>query len=151
ALFEHADPRQGLHPHWNTAIFNYGRKEVSNFLLASALFWIEVMHVDGLRVDAVSSMLYLDYGRSEGEWIPNQEGSRYNLEAIEFLRHLNSIVQTRNPGVWMVAEESSSFAGVTHPLENQGLGFHFKWNMGWMNDTLRYMGKDPFFRKYHQN
>ncbi len=148
ALYEHEDPRKGMHPHWQTAIFNYGRKEVSNFLIASALFWFDKMHVDGLRVDAVASMLYLDYGRSQGEWIPNVEGGHYNLEAIEFLKHLNSVVHKRFPGVVMIAEESSSFLGVSHP---EGLGFDFKWNMGWMNDTLRYFQRDLLFRKYHQN
>lgn len=148
-LFEHGDPRQGLHPHWNTYIFNYGRYEVSNFLIGSALFWLDKMHVDGLRVDAVASMLYLDYGRKEGEWIPNIYGGNINLEAIDFIKHLNSIVHERFPGVLMCAEESTAFTGVTHPLEWGGLGFDFKWNMGWMNDTLRYFKKDPFFRHYH--
>lgn len=148
ALYEHEDPKQGFHPHWHTLIFNYGRHEVSNFLIASALFWIEKLHVDGLRVDAVASMLYLDYGREEGEWIPNRYGGRENLEAIEFLRHLNSIVHERNPGVLMIAEESTSFMGVTH---FNGLGFDFKWNMGWMNDTLRYFEKDPIYRTHHHN
>ena len=151
ALYEHADPRKGIHPHWQTAIFNYGRKEVSNFLIGSALFWLEKMHVDGLRVDAVASMLYLDYGRNAGEWIPNPDGSNFNLEAIEFLKHLNSIVRQRVPGALMIAEESSSYAGVTHPPGQNGLGFDLKWNMGWMNDTLRYFSKDPVYRKFHQN
>jgi len=151
ALYEHDDPRKGLHPHWQTAIFNYGRKEVSNFLLASALFWLEVMHIDGLRVDAVASMLYLDYGRKAGEWIPNADGSHYNVEAIEFLKHLNSIVHQKFPGVLMIAEESTSYTGVSHPVEAGGLGFDLKWNMGWMNDTLKYFSKDPFYRKHHQN
>ena len=149
-LFEHEDPRRGYHPHWNTLIFNYGRHEVSNFLIASALFWIEQMHVDGLRVDAVSSMLYLDYGRQQGDWIPNHKGGKENLEAIEWMRHLNSVVHERNPGVLMIAEESTSFKGVTKPLEWGGLGFDFKWNMGWMHDTLRYFQQDPLFRRYHQ-
>lgn len=148
ALYEHEDHQKGIHPHWNTAIFNYGRKEVCNFLIASALFWIEQMHVDGIRVDAVASMLYLDYGRKAGEWIPNPDGSNYNLEAIEFLKHLNAIVHHRSPGCLMIAEESSSYTGVTH---FEGLGFDLKWNMGWMNDTLRYFGRDPIYRKYHQN
>jgi 1,4-alpha-glucan branching enzyme len=148
ALYEHEDPRKGLHPHWHTAIFNYGRKEVTNFLIASALFWLDKMHIDGLRVDAVASMLYLDYGRKAGEWIPNPDGSNYNIEAIEFIKHLNSIVREKFPHALMIAEESSSFAGVTH---KEGLGFDLKWNMGWMNDTLRYFGKDPIYRKYHQN
>jgi 1,4-alpha-glucan branching enzyme len=148
ALYEHEDPRQGIHPHWYTAIFNYGRKEVSNFLIASALFWFEKMHVDGLRVDAVASMLYLDYGRKAGEWIPNRYGGNHNLEAIDFVKHLNSIIHQRYPGVMMIAEESSAFTGVSHP---EGLGFDLKWNMGWMNDTLKYFSKDPLYRRYHQN
>ena len=148
ALYEHEDPRQGIHPHWYTAIFNYGRKEVSNFLIASALFWFDKMHIDGLRVDAVASMLYLDYGRKSGEWIPNRYGGNHNLEAIEFIKHLNSIVHQRFPGALMIAEESSAFTGVSH---RDGLGFDLKWNMGWMNDTLRYFSKDPIYRRYHQN
>lgn len=150
-LYEHADPRQGIHPHWNTYIFNYGRHEVSNFLIANALFWFDKMHIDGLRVDAVASMLYLDYGRKEGEWIPNKYGGRENLEAIEFLKHANSIIYEYHPDVFVCAEESTAFPGVTHPLEKGGLGFDFKWNMGWMNDTLRYFHKDPFFRHYHHD
>ena len=148
ALYEHEDPRKGMHPHWHTAIFNYGRKEVTNFLIASALFWFDKMHVDGLRVDAVASMLYLDYGRNKGEWIPNPDGGNVNIDAIEFLKHLNSIVHQKFPGTLMIAEESSSFIGVTH---SQGLGFDLKWNMGWMNDTLRYFSIDPLFRKFHQD
>lgn len=151
ALYEHADPRQGFHPHWNTKIFNYGRKEVANFLLSSALFWFDKMHIDGLRVDAVASMLYLDYGRKEGEWIPNIYGSNFNLEAIEFLKHLNSIVHQRFPTSLMIAEESSSFKGVSHRLEEDGLGFDLKWSMGWMNDTLRYFKKDSIYRSYQHN
>lgn len=151
ALYEHEDPRKGIHPHWQTAIFNYGRKEVSNFLLASALFWLDKMHVDGLRVDAVASMLYLDYGRKAGEWVPNPDGSNYNTEAIEFLKHLNVAVHERFPGVLMIAEESSSYGGVTRSPEENGLGFDLKWNMGWMNDTLRYISRDPIYRKFHQN
>ena len=150
-LYEHADPKLGFHPHWNTYIFNYGRFEVCNFLIASALFWLEKMHVDGLRVDAVASMLYLDYGREKGEWIPNIYGGHKNLEAIEFIKHLNSIVHDRFPNALMIAEESTSFTGVSHPLEWGGLGFDMKWNMGWMNDTLRYMHKDPLYRSHHQN
>ncbi|MFZ0565714.1 MAG: 1,4-alpha-glucan branching protein GlgB, partial [Chlamydiales bacterium] len=151
SLYEHEDPRQGYHPHWNTLIFNYGRHEVCNFLIASALFWLDKMHADGLRVDAVASMLYLDYGREEGAWIPNERGGRENLQAIEFLKHLNSIVHQKFPGVLMIAEESTAFPGVTRSVEWNGLGFDYKWNMGWMNDTLRYFHKDPLFRRYHHN
>lgn len=151
SLYEHEDTRKGFHPHWNTFIFNFGRHEVSNFLIGNALFWLEVMHIDGLRVDAVASMLYLDYGREKGEWIPNPHGGKENLEAIEFFKHLNSIVHSSYPGALMIAEESTSFAGVSHPLENGGLGFDMKWNMGWMNDSLRYFGKAPFYRPYYQN
>jgi len=150
-LYEHEDPRQGFHPHWNTAIFNFGRLEVSNFLLASSLLWLDAYHVDGLRVDAVASMLYLDYGRDEGAWIPNKYGAKENLEAIEFLKHANSVIHDRHPGVLTIAEESTAFAGISHPLEYNGIGFDFKWNMGWMNDTLRYITKDSFFRTYHHN
>lgn len=151
ALYEHADKRQGLHPHWNTYIFNYGRHEVTNFLIANALFLFEKMHVDGLRVDAVASMLYLDYGREAGDFIPNKYGGKENLEAIQFIKHLNSIVHQKFPGVLMIAEESTSFGGITRPLEFAGLGFDLKWNMGWMNDTLRYFSKDMIFRQHHQN
>ena len=149
SLYEHADPRQGWHPHWKTHIFNYARHEVSNFLLANALFWLEIFHIDGLRVDAVASMLYLDYGREHGDWVANIYGGKENIDAIEFLKHLNSVVQARVPGALMIAEESTSFTGVTHPLSQGGLGFDLKWNMGWMNDTLRYMSKDPVYRYYH--
>lgn len=148
-LYEHVDPRQGWHPHWKTHIFNYSRREVSNFLIANALFWLEVFHIDGLRVDAVASMLYLDYGREHGEWVPNIYGGKENIAAIEFLKHLNSVVHNRVPDALMIAEESTSFAGVTHPLSQGGLGFDLKWNMGWMNDTLRYASIDPLFRHYH--
>ena len=151
ALYEHADKRQGFHPHWNTYIFNYGRLEVSNFLIANALFLFEVMHIDGLRVDAVASMLYLDYGREAGEFIPNQYGGKENLEAIQFIKHLNSIVHQKFPGCLMIAEESTSFAGVTTPVEHGGLGFDLKWNMGWMNDTLHYFSKDMIYRHFHHN
>lgn len=151
ALYEHEDPRQGFHPHWGTFIFNFGRFEVANFLIANALFWFDQMHVDGLRVDAVASMLYLDYGREEGEWIPNQYGTKENIEAIEFFKHLNSVVHQNFPGILMIAEESTSFTGVTHSVDHGGLGFDLKWNMGWMNDTLRYFSKDMLFRHYHHN
>jgi 1,4-alpha-glucan branching enzyme len=151
ALYEHEDPKQGMHPHWGTCIFNFGRHEVSNFLIASALFWADVLHVDGLRVDAVASMLYLDYGRQEGEWIPNYWGGKENVDAIEFLRHANSILHQRFPNIITIAEESTSFAGVTHALSEGGLGFDYKWNMGWMNDTLRYFQKDAIFRSHHHN
>lgn len=151
ALYEHEDPRKGIHPHWGTAIFNYGRQEVSNFLIGSALFWMEKMHIDAMRVDAVASMVYLDYGRKSGEWIPNPDGSNFNIDGIEFIKHLNTVVHERHPGVSMIAEESSSFAGVTHPVAQKGLGFDLKWNMGWMNDTLRYFQKDPVHRKHHHN
>jgi len=151
ALYEHEDPKKGVHPHWNTHIFNYGRKEVANFLIGSALFWLEVMHVDGLRVDAVASMLYLDYGREEGQWIANYFGGRENLEAIDFIKHLNAIVHEKAPGALIFAEESTAFCGVTHPLPWGGLGFDMKWNMGWMNDTLSYFHTDSFFRHYHHD
>jgi 1,4-alpha-glucan branching enzyme len=151
SLYEHDDPRQGYHPHWHTHIFNFGRHEVSNFLIANALFWFEEMHVDGLRVDAVASMLYLDYGRENGDWIPNCYGGKENLQTIEFFKHLNSIVHERSPGVLTIAEESTSFIGVTHSIEGGGLGFDLKWNMGWMNDTLRYFSKDMIYRHYHHH
>jgi len=149
-LYEHADEKQRIHPHWDTCVFNYGRHEVTNFLIASALFWLDKMHIDGLRVDAVASMLYLDYGRKAGEWVPNAYGTNFNLEAIEFLRHFNSIVHQKFPGAITFAEESTAFHGVTRPLEMGGLGFDYKWNMGWMNDTLRYFSTDPVFRLHTQ-
>jgi 1,4-alpha-glucan branching enzyme len=151
ALYEHEDPRKGAHQDWGTLIFNYGRHEVSNFLTANALFWCERFHIDGLRVDAVASMLYLDYSRKEGEWIPNQYGGRENLEAIEFLRAFNHITHTEYPGVMTVAEESTAWPLVTRPPYLGGLGFSFKWNMGWMHDTLDYFSHDPVHRRYHQN
>lgn len=151
SLYEHSDPRQGYHPHWHTLIFNFGRHEVSNFLISNALYWFEQMHIDGLRVDAVASMLYLDYGRESNEWIPNMYGGKENLQAIEFMKHLNAVVHERNPGILMIAEESTSFLGVTHPVKQGGLGFDLKWNMGWMNDTLRYFSKDMLFRTYHHH
>ncbi len=151
ALYEHEDPRKGAHPEWGTFIYDYGRKEVSNYLISNALFWIDQYHIDGLRVDAVSSMLYLDYSRQPGQWIPNRYGGRENLDAIEFIKHLNSIVYDQHPNTLMIAEESTSFYGVSKPADVGGLGFGFKWNMGWMNDILSYLSKDPLFRKFHHN
>jgi 1,4-alpha-glucan branching enzyme len=149
ALYEHQDPREGFHQDWNTLIFNHGRSEVKGFLIASALEWLERYHVDALRVDAVASMLYRDYSRKQGEWIPNRYGGRENLEAIEFFKHLNSIVPHRCPGAITIAEESTAWPGVTKPAEEGGLGFTFKWNMGWMHDTLHYMEQDPVYRSYN--
>jgi 1,4-alpha-glucan branching enzyme len=151
ALYEHEDPRKGAHQDWGTLIFNFGRHEVVNFLVANALFWCDRFHIDGLRVDAVASMLYLDYSRNEGQWIPNQYGGRENLEAIEFLRKFNHLVHTEFPGVMTIAEESTAWPLVTRPPYLGGLGFSFKWNMGWMHDTLNYSARDPVYRKHHQN
>jgi 1,4-alpha-glucan branching enzyme len=148
ALYEHADPREGFQPEWKTAIYNFGRREVLAFLTSSALHWLERYHADGLRVDAVASLLYRDYARRAGEWIPNRYGGHENIEAIEFLRHLNDAVAQRFPGALMIAEESTSWPGVTHPTADWGLGFSYKWNMGWMHDTLRYMSHDPIHRRY---
>ncbi len=150
-LFEHADPRQGYHPDWNTLIFNYGRREVSEFLLSSARFWCDVYHLDGLRVDAVASMLYLDYSRESHEWIPNRHGGRENLEAIDFLRDFNTVLHAEFPGILTVAEESTAWPGVSRPVYDGGLGFTMKWDMGWMNDTLRFMRRDPIHRTWHLN
>ncbi len=151
ALYEHLDPRKGYHPDWNTAIYNFGRKEVVSFLVNNALYWLEVFHLDGLRVDAVASMLYLDYSRQAGQWIPNQFGGNHNLEAVEFLKRVNAEAYRLHPGVMMIAEESTSWSGVSAPVDKGGLGFGFKWNMGFMNDTLRYMSRNPVHRKYHHN
>lgn len=151
ALYEHADPRQGFHPDWNTAIYNFGRREVLSYLINNALFWAETYHLDGLRVDAVASMLYLDYSRQAGEWIPNQYGGRENLEAVNFLREMNSAVYGQHPGVMTIAEESTSWPKVSHPVFDGGLGFGFKWNMGFMHDTLEYLKREAVHRKYHHN
>ncbi len=150
-LYEHADPRKGFHPDWKSCIFNYGRNEVRNFLISSALFWLDKYHVDGIRVDAVASMLYLDYSRKDGEWIPNEYGGRENLEAIHFLKRFNEEVYRNYPDVQTIAEESTAWPQVTRPTYLGGLGFGMKWNMGWMHDTLEYFSKDPIFRQYHHN
>ena len=151
ALYEHADPRQGEHPDWGTLVFNYGRREVRNFLLASALYWLDEFHIDGLRVDAVASMLYLDYSRKEGQWIPNQFGGRENLEAVGFLKEATATAYRHYPGIMMIAEESTAWPGVTKDTGMGGLGFGYKWNMGWMHDTLQYLSHEPIHRKYHHN
>jgi len=150
-LFEHDDPRKGFHPDWSSYIFNYGRNEVRGFLISSAMFWLEKFHIDALRVDAVASMLYLDYSRKPNEWIPNNSGGRENVEAIYFLRRLNETAYKEFPDIQMIAEESTAWAGVSRPVHTGGLGFGMKWNMGWMHDTLLYMSKDPIYRKYHHN
>jgi 1,4-alpha-glucan branching enzyme len=149
ALYEHQDPRRGEHPDWGTYVFNLGRIEVRNFLIANALYWVEEFHVDALRVDAVASMLYLDYSRAEGEWIPNRHGGREDLEAISFLRELNTVMGQTHPDVAMIAEESTAWPGVTRPAAQGGLGFSHKWNLGWMHDTLEYFGRDPVHRRHH--
>ncbi|MEP7180637.1 MAG: 1,4-alpha-glucan branching protein GlgB [Betaproteobacteria bacterium] len=151
ALYEHADPRLGFHPDWSTAVFNFGRREVANYLVANALFWLDRYHVDALRVDAVASMLYLDYSRKPGEWLPNRDGGNENLDAIAFLRRLNEAVYARHPGTMTIAEESTAWPGVSQPTYAGGLGFGFKWNMGWMHDTLQYMGEDPVHRRWHHD
>ena len=151
ALYEHENPRRGEHPHWGTYIYNYGRNEVRNFLVANALYWAEKYHIDGIRIDAVASMLYLDYGRGDGEWLPNIYGGNENLEAIDFIKEVNSKMHELHKGVIMIAEESTAWPMMTHPVEAGGLGFDYKWNMGWMNDFLNYMKLDPLYRKYHHN
>jgi 1,4-alpha-glucan branching enzyme len=151
ALYEHADPRRGAHPDWGTLIFNYGRPEVRNFLLANALYWLQEFHADGLRVDAVASMLYLDYSRAPGEWEPNERGGRENLDAVSFLQEVNAVCYRRVPGIMMIAEESTAWPGVSRPVHVGGLGFGFKWNLGWMHDTLTYLSHDPLFRQYHHD
>ncbi len=151
SLYEHQDPKEGFHQDWNTLIYNYGRREVANYLTANALYWLEEYHLDGLRVDAVASMLYRDYSRQQGQWVPNKDGGRENYEAIEFLREMNRLSYGRVPGILTVAEESTAFPGVSKPTDQGGLGFGYKWNMGWMNDTLSYMAQDPVHRRWHHN
>jgi 1,4-alpha-glucan branching enzyme len=151
ALYEHADPRRGAHPDWGTLVFNFGRHEVRNFLIANALFWLREYHVDGIRVDAVASMLYLDYSRREGEWVPNEFGGREDLDAVAFLKQLNEVIYAREPGIISAAEESTAWPGVSRPTYLGGLGFGFKWNMGWMHDTLRYFQQEPIYRRYHHH
>ncbi|WP_295043005.1 1,4-alpha-glucan branching protein GlgB, partial [uncultured Paracoccus sp.] len=151
ALYEHDDPREGFHQDWNTLIYNYGRTEVQNYLIANAVYWLDEYHIDGLRVDAVASMLYRDYSRRAGEWVPNKDGGRENYEAIAFLQNMNIAAYAESPGIMTVAEESTSFPKVSAPVDAGGLGFGYKWNMGWMNDTLRYMQRDPVYRRYHHD
>ncbi len=150
-LYEHADPRRGEHPDWGTLIFDFGRREVRNFLVANAVYWLEEFHIDGLRVDAVASMLYLDYSREAGEWTPNVLGGRENLDAVSFLQEVNATGYKRSGGIVMIAEESTAWPGVTRPVHLGGLGFGLKWNMGWMHDTLAYLAHDPVYRRYHHN